>query len=140
MEIVFIENVDTGIDNWKEIENWVIDTVENESKSVGNLSFVVMDDEELLSFNRQYLDHDYYTDVITFDDSDFPVINGDVLLSLDMIKFNSKQLEISYKEEFLRVVIHGVLHLCGYKDKLDDEVVEMRSKEEFYLGRTNFVL
>ena len=140
MEIVFIENIDTRVSNWSKIELWVKFCIDNEEKKVGNLSFVFMSNEELLSYNQQYLNHDYFTDVITFDDCEFPVVNGDILISLDMVKFNHKQLKISYKEEFLRVLIHGVLHLCGYKDKLELDILEMRGKEEFYLQKVNFEL
>jgi len=140
MDINFIENIDTGVNNWNAIQNWVQSSIENEGKKTGVLSFVFMTDEELLTYNRKYLNHDYYTDVITFDDSDLLTINGDILISLEMIKNNHKELKISYKSEFLRVIIHGIMHLCGYKDKEDLDIIEMRKKEEFYLNRVAFEL
>lgn len=140
MEISFIENMNSGINDWNGLEKWIVNSVKNESKIVGSLSFVFMDDEELLSYNQQYLNHDYYTDVITFDDSEFPLVNGDILISLSMVIFNSNKLKINYKEELLRVIIHGVLHLCGYKDKEDSDIEMMRTKEEFYLNRVKFKL
>ena len=140
MDINFIENIDTGVNNWNAIQNWVQSSIENEGKKAGILSFVFMTDEELLTYNRKYLNHDYYTDVITFDDSDLLTINGDILISLEMIKNNHKELKISYKSEFLRVIIHGIMHLCGYKDKEDLDIIEMRKKEEFYLNRVDFEL
>ena len=138
MDVDFIENIETNVKDWAPVKNWIMDCVVNEGKSVGVLSFVFMSDEELLTFNRKYLNHDYHTDVITFDNSEFPVISGDVLISVEMVLYNCNILKISYKEEFLRIIIHGVLHLCGYKDKAELDILEMRRKEEFYLGKVTF--
>jgi len=139
-EIEFIQEVKLQVKNWVSIKEWIISCVADENKTVGCLSYVFMTDEALLVFNKEYLNHDFYTDVITFDDSDFPMINGDILVSVDRIKDNSNQLKTNYKEEFLRVIIHGVLHLCGYKDKVPNDELVMREKERFYLEKVAFEL
>ncbi|MEY4992530.1 MAG: rRNA maturation RNase YbeY [Bacteroidota bacterium] len=106
-----------------------------EGKILKDLSLVFTDDEYLLEVNKQYLNHDYFTDVITFDYSSFPEVSGDVMISLDRVKDNALSLEQSFEREFYRVVFHGVLHLCGYKDKTKEDASVMRSKEDYYLNR-----
>jgi rRNA maturation RNase YbeY len=85
--------------------------------------------------NKQYLDHDYYTDIITFDYTENEVVSGDLFISIDRIIDNSNILNTDYDLELRRVCVHGVLHLCGYKDKTEEEVVLMRSKEDYYLQK-----
>ena len=106
-----------------------------EGKVLKDLSIVFTDDEYLLEVNKQYLNHDYFTDVITFDYSSFPELSGDVMISLDRVKDNAQSLNQSFELEFYRVVFHGVLHLCGYKDKTEADTKLMRSKEDFYINR-----
>jgi rRNA maturation RNase YbeY len=137
-EISFIKNIDFSHVNWEYVKPWILDCVKDEGFEVGVLSFVFLTDEALLEYNKNYLNHDFYTDVITFDDSIGDVINGDILISVERIIDNAKILTTNYKEEFLRVIIHGVLHLCGYKDKLDDEIKIMRKKEQYYLNQVSF--
>jgi probable rRNA maturation factor len=109
--------------------------VSNEGKTLKDLSLVFTDDDYLLEVNKQYLNHDYFTDVITFDYSDFPLISGDIMISLDRVKDNALSMNLAYEHEFYRVVFHGVLHLCGYKDKNKEDVAVMREKEDFYIQR-----
>ena len=104
-----------------------------ESKAAGDLSFVFTDDDYLLEVNKQYLQHDYYTDVITFDYSVGNVVSGDIMISLERIRDNAQQLSIAFESEFFRVCFHGVLHLCGYKDKSNADEKAMRAKEDYYL-------
>jgi len=106
-----------------------------EGKVLKDLSIVFTDDKYLLEVNKQYLNHDYFTDVITFDYSSFPEVSGDVMISLDRVKDNAQSLNQSFELEFYRVVFHGVLHLCGYKDKTEADTKLMRSKEDFYINR-----
>lgn len=136
--IEYSEHIETGIQNWSFISNWLKESILNEGYSVGVLSFVFMSDLELLDYNKKFLDHDYFTDVITFDNSDFEVVGGDILISVDRVKDNANSLKINYKEELLRVLIHGILHLCGYKDKVELDVMKMREKESEYLKKVNF--
>jgi probable rRNA maturation factor len=117
----------------KDLKQAVKDLVISEGKKLKDLSLVFTDDDYLLEVNKQYLNHDYFTDVITFDYSDFPNVSGDVMISLDRVKDNALSMNLSYEHEFYRVVFHGVLHLCGYKDKKQEEILLMREKEDFYI-------
>jgi probable rRNA maturation factor len=119
----------------KDLKEAVKSLAINEGKVLKELSLVFTDDDYLLEVNKQYLNHDYFTDVITFDYSAFPEVSGDVMISLDRVKDNAQSLNQSFELEFYRVVFHGVLHLCGYKDKSDADVIEMRAKEDFYINR-----
>lgn len=119
----------------KDLKQAVKSLVLNEGKSLKDLSLVFTDDDYLLEVNKQYLNHDYFTDVITFDYSDFPEVSGDVMISLDRVKDNALSMNLAFEQEFYRVVFHGMLHLCGYKDKSKEDVVLMREKEDFYIHR-----
>jgi probable rRNA maturation factor len=105
----------------------------SEGKTLKDISVVFTDDDYLLEVNKQYLNHDYYTDVITFDYSVFPEVSGDIMISLDRVKDNAETLSVSFQEELNRVVYHGLLHLCGYKDKSAADEKLMRTKENYYL-------
>ncbi len=118
-----------------QLKRFAKELVNDENKVLKDLSFVFTDDDYLLEVNKQYLDHDYYTDVITFDYSVFPLVSGDVMISLDRVKDNADSLGLNFELEFYRVVFHGLLHLCGYKDKQKDDVALMRSKEDFYINK-----
>lgn len=103
---------------------------------VKHISFILLSNEALLQINRKYLNHDYYTDVITFNLSDSPeFLVGEVYISMDAVKSNATSFDCSVKDEFLRVVIHACLHLCGYNDATDKEQKEMRKKEDEYIRR-----
>ena len=107
-----------------------------ERKKLGNLSYIFCSDEHLLGINKDFLKHDFYTDVITFDlSSSKTETEGEVYLSIDRIKDNAKQLDVSFNEELHRVIFHGALHLCGYKDKNKIGEQQMRSAENKYLKR-----
>ncbi len=106
-----------------------------ERKRLCNLSYIFCSDEHLLTINRDFLKHDFYTDVITFDlSSSKNEIEGEIYLSVDRITDNAKRLGFSFKEELHRVIFHGALHLCGYKDKNKEELLIMRTKEDKYLN------
>ncbi|MFM7006799.1 MAG: rRNA maturation RNase YbeY [Flavobacteriales bacterium] len=105
----------------------------SEEKELKDLSIVFTDDDYLLEVNKQYLNHDYYTDVITFDYSSGAVVSGDIMISLPRVKENAETLKVSFEEELHRVVFHGLLHLCGYKDKSASDEKMMRTKENKYL-------
>lgn len=105
-----------------------------ENLKLGSLSYIFCSDNHLLSINQDFLNHDFYTDVITFDLGDSKKeIQGEVYISVDRVKDNAKKLKVSIKEELHRVVFHGALHLCGYKDKTRNDVLVMRKKEDYYL-------
>ena len=104
--------------------------IERNNKQLGEISYIFCSDEQLLEINKEFLNHDYYTDIITFDYSEADVISGDLFISIERIKDNAKTLKTSYQEELHRVIIHGVLHLLGYKDKTEVESENMRKLED----------
>lgn len=114
--------------------HWIDKTIHNETKETGEISFIFCSDDYLMSINQQYLDHDYYTDIITFDYVENDLISGDIFISVDRVNDNAEKFQVSFKNELNRIMIHGVLHLCGYKDKAVEEKKLMTSKEDYYLG------
>ncbi|MDR2383859.1 MAG: rRNA maturation RNase YbeY [Prevotellaceae bacterium] len=104
-----------------------------ENKEAGDLCFIFCTDDFLLSINKKYLEHDYYTDVITFDYTVDNTVSGDIFISIERIKENAREFGVPFDHELSRVMYHGSLHLCGYKDKSEDEKQTMREKEDFYL-------
>lgn len=121
------------------IEKWIEDTLSNEEMEAGEINIINCSDEFLLEINKKHLNHDYYTDVITFDYVIDNIVSGDIYISEDRIVDNATEFDSSSTNEFLRVVIHGILHLCGYKDGTKVEKEEMRCKENYYLKRINNV-
>ena len=117
------------------IKVWLKSLIECENKRVGEVAFIFCSDDELLQINQQYLKHDYYTDVITFDYSENTDVSGDIFISVDTVRANAKKYNQSFDEELHRVMAHGVLHLCGYKDKTLTQKKTMREKEDFYLSK-----
>ena len=105
-----------------------------EKVSLSRLDYVFCSDEFLLEINNKFLNHDYYTDIITFDLSDTDSVMGEIYISIDRVKDNATQQSTSFKEELTRVIFHGALHLCGYKDKKQSEINLMRQKENYYLN------
>ncbi|MBS7333490.1 MAG: rRNA maturation RNase YbeY [Weeksellaceae bacterium] len=115
--------------------DWVTESMKNEGKSIDELNYIFCDDEYLLEINRQYLDHDYYTDVIGFDNSEDDVLTGDIFISVERIADNAIQNNVSFDNELARVMIHGILHFAGYPDKEEEQKRIMTEKEDFYLNR-----
>jgi rRNA maturation RNase YbeY len=107
--------------------------IESENRELGDVTYVFVNDDYLLDINQRFLSHDYYTDIITFDYSENNLISGDLLISIDRVLENSHTLEIDFHQELHRVILHGVLHLCGYKDKTLEEEKTMRELENKYL-------
>lgn len=118
----------------KTLEQWIRATAEHYGKQVGELCYQFCSDERILETNQAFLDHDYYTDIITFDDTVGDVISGDMLISLDTVQSNAEMLEVSFEQELHRVLIHGVLHLCGLKDKSPEDEAKMRQAEDLALS------
>ena len=116
----------------------IVDLIVNESKKVGELSVIFCSDNYLLNVNRKYLKHDYYTDIVTFDYSEEEVCSGDLFISLDRVKENAHNFKCEFLQEVYRVVFHGILHLWGYNDKLEDEKKQIRAKEDYYLEGVDF--
>ena len=127
------ENVSLNADE-KLIIKWLTNSVNSLDYSIGELSFVFCSDDYLRKLNIKHLNQDYFTDVITFDYSKEMSLIGDVFISTERVKENAKLFNVSFNEELFRVIIHGVLHLCGFKDKTKEEKAEMRSKENDFLS------
>lgn len=123
----------------RETTAWVRAVAASYNKRVGEVAYVFCDDEKILEVNRQYLKHDYYTDIITFDYSNRRRISGDMVISLDTVRTNAEQFAKSYDSELLRVIIHGVLHLCGINDKGpgEREIMEQHENEALAIVPSN---
>lgn len=128
----FFENIDK-IDIDADVTKWLQKIIVSEEKKVGEITYVFCDDNYLLKINQDYLKHDYYTDIITFDYVKGKTISADIFVSLPRILENTQLHSKDFKNEFHRVLAHGILHLCGYKDKTSEEISLMREKEDFYL-------
>jgi probable rRNA maturation factor len=119
---------------------WIFNIIEAEEKEPGYLHYIFCSDEYLLKVNQDYLNHDTLTDIITFDYSDdFKNISGDIFISIDRIKDNAIEYHVGFLIELARVLGHGVLHICGYKDKTRTQKAIMRSKENHYIGLIDFL-
>ena len=139
MEIYFdTESIDFKLSAVILTRKWIKETVKNENEKwkVGELSFVFCDDTYLHKMNVEYLSHDTLTDIITFDNSDEEnKIEGDIFISVERVRENAITLKTIFEQELRRVIIHGVLHLCGYKDKTKKDAQIMREKEDFYIAK-----
>ena len=113
----------------REVTAWIKDVAATYGRKVGEIGYMFVDDEKILEVNREYLGHDYYTDIITFDYDEGDRINGDLVISLDTVETNARQFGKSYDEELHRVIIHGILHLCGINDKGPGERELMEAAE-----------
>ncbi|HSI71120.1 MAG TPA: rRNA maturation RNase YbeY [Gillisia sp.] len=109
---------------------WIERVIFSEEKKLEEISYIFCDDEYLLKLNKEYLDHDTFTDIITFDYSVGKILQGDIYISTERVEENAREYNVSFEEELRRVIIHGVLHLAGYKDKTEEESSLMRKKEE----------
>ncbi|MBL4707481.1 MAG: rRNA maturation RNase YbeY [Flavobacteriales bacterium] len=127
------EEIDIKLIPLEKTKEWVSLTIKKEQKELGHLSFIFCTDEYLLTINQEYLNHNTYTDIITFNYVEDKLISGDIFISIERVKENANQFTTSFQNELNRVIIHGVLHLIGYNDKTDLEAQEIRAKEDFYL-------
>ena len=128
--ISFNYESDFSLEQEEVYASWIETIVESENKILGEISYVFCDDEYLHSINMQYLNHDTLTDIISFDYTEGDIISGDIFVSIERVVDNAKDFNVPFDEELKRVLAHGVLHYCGYKDKSDDDALLMRSKEE----------
>ncbi|GIJ97179.1 endoribonuclease YbeY [Capnocytophaga stomatis] len=115
-------------------QSWIEKIIISEEKELGELNYIFCDDAYLHQINVQYLDHDTLTDIITFDYTEEETISGDIFISVERVADNAQDFKVDFQTELLRVMAHGVLHLCGYKDKTDAESQQMRNKEEEKMG------
>ena len=137
---ILFHNADTSyiLKNKRIISSWITDTIKEEEKQLEEISYIFCTDDYLLKINQEHLDHDTYTDIITFDYTEDGIISSEIYISVDRVRENAKNLGVAALDEMHRVIIHGVLHLCGYKDKSDLQSQEMRSKENYYLRKRDF--
>lgn len=123
----------------RKINTWIKAAASEENFSLGEIAIVFCSDDYLLKINQEFLQHDYYTDIITFDYCENNVISGDLMISIDSVKDNASHFDVLFHEELYRVIIHGILHLCGYDDHTPEDQKVMREKEDYYLCKLNMM-
>jgi rRNA maturation RNase YbeY len=128
--ILFFSETKFQLSQKRPIKNWLSRVVKQENMQVGNINIVFYNDEQLLELNKKYLKHDTLTDIITFDYSEEKRLHGDICISIERVKENAKKYNCAFEEELRRVMAHGILHLCGYKDKKSADIILMKQKEE----------
>lgn len=119
----------------RRIKEWLNLVAFEEGNKIQNLNFLIVGDKRMIHFNKTYLNHDYSTDIITFDNSENKKISGDIVISIERVKENSKKYKVKLEDELRRVMVHGLLHLLGYDDKNEKEKKRIRKKENYYLER-----
>ena len=129
------EKIEMPLLDERKVTRWIRAVAADYGFAIGKINYVFCDDERELEVNRQFLGHDYYTDIITFDYSTAATLNGDIFISLDTVRSNAEQLGIAFENELLRILIHGVLHLTGQGDKTPETKAQMTEKENRALAR-----
>lgn len=132
---VHYTNVKFQISGSAQVKNWLIAAAFNEGCYIEQLQYFFIDDESQRQINSEFLEHDYNTDVITFDNSNEKSVSGDIYIAIETVKRNSVSYKTSFRQEYLRVMIHGLLHLMGYNDETEREIIKMRAREDYYLRR-----
>ena len=133
--IHFHSLTDFILDKEDKKRDWIISSIIEEGKELGEINIIFCDDKSLLEKNNTYLNHDTLTDIITFDYSELNTISGDIFISVERVLDNSNDFNVTFEQELNRVIIHGHLHLMGYKDKTEEDQVTMRNKEDYYLSK-----
>ena len=133
---IFYENVNYRLRGSRNFLKVIGEVIREYRNVPGSLSFIFMTDEELLQINREFLNHDYYTDVITFDYGNSGFIEAEIYMSIETIKKNSHNYKVSLKEEVKRVMIHGALHICGFEDSTEKEKEQMRIHEDKWIKKS----
>ena len=128
--ISFNYELDFKLDDETLYSDWLSKVISSEMKNEGDINYIFCDDDYLVEINQQYLDHDTLTDIISFDYSIGNELHGDVFISIERVRENAVDFNVDFEEELKRVLVHGVLHYCGYKDKSEDDEILMRQKEE----------
>ena len=128
-QINFFSETDFNLKNEADHRQWLNRVIESEERGIEEINFIFCDDEYLHKINLQYLNHDTYTDIISFDNSEEGFLAGDIFISIERVKENALQFNVAFDEELRRVLVHGILHFCGYKDKSESEAQTMRQKE-----------
>lgn len=135
--ISFNYETDLQLDNEDQLSEWISDAITNEGFSEGEINYIFCDDAYLLDLNIEFLNHDTLTDIISFDYTLGKLISGDIYISVERVLENAKDFEVTFDNELHRVMIHGILHYCGYKDKIESDIVQMRLKENYYIAQLN---
>ena len=130
----FYEKRGFPLENRTGLKSFIEGVFKREKKGLATINYIFCSDKRLLEINKTYLKHDYLTDIITFDLSEGPATTGEIYISIDRVRENARNNKVSFKNELHRVIFHGALHLCGYKDKKRGDVLQMRQKEEQLLG------
>ena len=128
--ISFNYELEFTLENETHIADWLSEVIISERKDEGEINYVFCDDDYLLEINQQYLDHDTLTDIISFDYSIGNELHGDIFISIERVRENATDFNVSFEEELKRVLVHGILHYCGYKDKTAEDEKTMRLKED----------
>jgi rRNA maturation RNase YbeY len=134
------DSVSFNLKNKRFIKSWIKDIIQQNKKELGDINYIFCSDEKILEINKEFLKHDYYTDIISFDYCEVNKINGDIFISIDTVKSNSIKYKTEFIEELHRVIIHGVLHFLGFKDKTKTDAEKMREAENKALIRLNKIL
>ena len=134
MSIDFVYNTDFELSNKEQVSDWVLRVINSKGYKLGNLVYAFFNDEDLKDLNIRFLKHDYYTDIISFDETADQVVSGNIAISVDRVKENSTQIGVDFEEEMHRVMIHGVLHFIGFNDKTSSEKKEIREQEALALS------
>ena len=129
----FSEQIDFNLPNKRKVTDWISLCISEKNRNLGALNLIFCSDQYLLSVNQEYLNHDTFTDVITFKSVSENTISGDIFISIERVKENASSLEVDFNQELRRVIIHGILHLIGYGDKTPEEAREIRAQEDFCL-------
>ena len=132
----FSHDIDPGLRDRKKLKDFIESVFRMEGKKLGSINYIFCSDSHILKLNRKFLNHNFYTDILTFDLSENQAsINAEIIISIDRVRDNAMNLGVSIKSELLRVIFHGALHLCGYNDKKVSERLVMRLKEDHYLSK-----
>lgn len=133
--INFNYETDFNLENEDELATWISGVISNEGYKLEEINYVFCDDDYLHKLNVEFLNHDTLTDIISFDYTIGKLIQGDIFISVERVADNAKDFNVAFHKELQRVIVHGVLHYCGYKDKSDAEEILMREKEDFYINQ-----
>ncbi len=133
--IQFELEIEFSLKKRRKIKEWLNAIAFEENNKIENLNFLIVDDKRMIHFNKTYLNHNYPTDIITFNTSENKKISGDIIISLERVEENAKEYKVELEEELWRVMAHGLLHLLGYNDKSKEEKEKMRKKENYYLNK-----
>lgn len=135
---VLSQNVEKPALDWEKVGRWIVEVAKRHGRRTGAITYIFCDDARILEVNKEFLNHDYFTDIITFDDTTGRLIRGDIFISLDTVASNAETVGTTYDDELMRVIIHGILHLCGINDKGpgEREIMEAHENDALALWRT----